>query len=270
MNDFQNKTLELFKCFVNICERLNLKWYMINGSALGAVKYGGFIPWDDDIDVGLPRKDYEIFLKEAQNLLPDNVFLQNYRTDKNFPHIFSKLRNSNTAFIEHSLKHLDINHGMYIDIFALDNFPDNPTEQEKLNRKKKYLVWKCVCNIKNNIGFKVTFRNFLLRLAGYGKNTEKTLKSLEGLISGFDDNCSCFCNHGDRMRKKQALPKEIYGNGLKIKFEDIEITIPEKYDKYLTHKYGNWREDPPEEAQKSHHIVDILDTEKSYTEYIKF
>ncbi|MBE6727639.1 MAG: LicD family protein [Ruminococcaceae bacterium] len=270
MNDTQNISLDLFRNFLEICNKLNLKWYMINGSALGAVKYGGFIPWDDDIDVGMPRKDYEIFLKEAQSLLPEHIFLQNYRTDKYFPHIFSKLRNSNTTFIERSIKHLNMNHGMYIDIFPLDNYPDDPETQKTFNRKKKVLVWKCVCNIKNNLSFKVKLRNCFVKLLGYGKRTHKSLAHLEKLISAFPENSKTFCNHGDRMRKKQCVSKEIYGNGCEMMFEGIKVNIPEKYDEYLTHKYGNWRADPPKEQQNSHHHTTICDPKKPYSEYIEF
>ena len=132
MNDVQNVVMDMFKEFIKICDTLNLKWYMINGSALGAVKYGGFIPWDDDLDVGLLRTDYEIFLEKAQDLLPKHIFLQNYRTDKNFPHIYSKLRNSNTTFIEPSIAKLDMNHGIFLDIFPLDYYPDNEETAKKL------------------------------------------------------------------------------------------------------------------------------------------
>lgn len=97
MNDLQKCELELLKYFIDICNKLNLRYYLVCGSALGAVKYGGFIPWDDDVDVALPRPDYEMFIKNAQRMLPSHVFLQNSMTDPQFPLIFSKLRNSNFA-----------------------------------------------------------------------------------------------------------------------------------------------------------------------------
>lgn len=117
MTPLQEKELALLKEFVAICDRLQLRYYLVCGSALGAVKYQGFIPWDDDVDVALPRKEYEIFLAEAPSMLPPQFFLQDYRSDPAFPAIFAKLRDSNTTFLEKSASRLNIHHGIYMDIF---------------------------------------------------------------------------------------------------------------------------------------------------------
>lgn len=77
MTELQEIEFGLLQQFLSICEQLNLTYYLVCGSALGAVKYGGFIPWDDDIDVALPRKDYEIFCRKAPQILPEWCFLQN-------------------------------------------------------------------------------------------------------------------------------------------------------------------------------------------------
>lgn len=102
MTDLQKKQLEMLRAVDKACEQLSLRYYLVCGSALGAVKYKGFIPWDDDLDIGMLRPDYEIFIENAQRLLPDNYFLQNYRTDPTFPQVFSKVRDSSTTFIEKS------------------------------------------------------------------------------------------------------------------------------------------------------------------------
>ena len=91
MNKLQEIEFEMLKEFVRICDELNLTYYLVCGSALGAVKYKGFIPWDDDLDVALPRPDYEIFCQKAQSMLPSHLFLQNYKTDANYPLFMSKI-----------------------------------------------------------------------------------------------------------------------------------------------------------------------------------
>ena len=132
MTPLQQRELELLRLFVRLCEQLQLRYYLVCGTALGSVKYEGFIPWDDDVDVAMPREDYEVFLEKAPSLLPEGIFLQNYRTDPAFPQIFSKLRNSNTTYIEKSAAALPINHGIFMDIFPLDGYPELPKERRRL------------------------------------------------------------------------------------------------------------------------------------------
>ena len=141
-NEIQKILLELLKIFVDICQEYDLQYFLVAGSALGAVKYQGFIPWDDDIDVAMPRADYEKFLQLAPEKLPQWCFMQNYKTDPAFPHVFTKLRNSNTTFIEKGMAKLPINPGMYIDIFQIDGYPENAKEIRQFEWKKKLLAWK--------------------------------------------------------------------------------------------------------------------------------
>ena len=132
MTDLQQVEFKLLQAVDIVCKQLNIKYYLICGSALGAVKYSGFIPWDDDLDIGMLRSDYEVFVEMAQELLPNSYFLQNYRTDPAFPQIFSKVRDSNTTYIEKSAAKLSINHGVYIDVFPLDGYPKTPFEIRRL------------------------------------------------------------------------------------------------------------------------------------------
>ena len=99
MNALQKRELELFQAFLQVCHQLKLPYFLVCGSALGAVKYQGFIPWDDDMDIAMLRPDYEVFLAQAPALLPGHIFLQNYKTDPAFPAIYSKLRLSGTLFL---------------------------------------------------------------------------------------------------------------------------------------------------------------------------
>ena len=128
MNALQKRVLELFQAFLQVCQQLDLSYFLVCGSALGAVKYQGFIPWDDDMDLAMLRPDYEVFLAKAQPLLPRHIFLQNYKTDPAFPAIYSKLRLSGTVFLEESAQHLPIHHGIFLDLFPLDGGTLPPAE----------------------------------------------------------------------------------------------------------------------------------------------
>jgi len=269
MNDLQKEVLSILCAFLKVCKELNLRYFVVNGSALGAVKYGGFIPWDDDVDVAMPRSDYEIFCAKAQELLPSHIFLQNYRTEKDFHLIYSKLRNSNTTFIEKSIAHLNINHGLYIDVFPLDGCPDDIKEKKALKRKLKLLSWKQFCALKGQREIKVILRNSFFRMLGYHRKTSYVLTQTEYLISGYGENTSNWCNYGDRQGKC-CVPRDYYGNGAEACFEGIAVTVPAKTDAYLTYKYGAWHLDPEESSKKTHHETVVCDLNTSYKEHLNF
>ena len=123
----QNAELDILKEFIEICRKINVRYYVIDGTLLGAVRHQGFIPWDDDIDIGMFREDYEKFVALAPQVLPECLFLQTYRTDEEYYRNSGKIRNSNTTMIETVVKDLRMNHGVFIDIFPLDNYPTNMT-----------------------------------------------------------------------------------------------------------------------------------------------
>lgn len=269
MNDLQKVELELLKVFIEICEKLNLNYFLVCGSALGAARHGGFIPWDDDMDVGMYRKDYNKFMELAPALLPEGIFLQNYKTDPQFPQVFAKLRNSNTTYIEKSMSHLHINHGIYIDIFPLDGYPDRPDEQKKLVYLKSLYVRQltCACSLPKTLKGKLSVSAF--RLLGYHKRTAKIAEKYESYISQYPvENSKIICNHGTWYKQRDFISAEFYGKGTDIICEGIKVRVPEKLEEYLTALYGDWRTPPPLEKQKGHHYYEICDVEKSYTYYI--
>ena len=268
MTELQKKTLDLLIPVIGICQKLELNYYLVCGSALGAVKYGGFIPWDDDMDVGLPRPDYQRFVQEAPAMLPEGYFLQNYRTDPAFPHVFSKLRDSNTTLIEHGVAHLDMNHGICIDIFPLDGYPSGKWPQKVFNLRKKLYSWMQYCALAKGPDKKVEFRNSIFRLMGYHKRTAKTLEKMERLYMRYSTETSeIWCNHGNWQRELEYAPRWHYGAGTEMTFEGLTVRVPEAYDAYLTQKYGDWRSDPPKEKQASHHSYLVCDVNRPYTEY---
>lgn len=122
IRDLQLAELEILKEFIRVCKELNLKYFLDSGTLLGCVRHGGFIPWDDDIDVSMPREDYEILLEKGQDILNKKYFLQTYKTEFEYTNTFAKIRNSETTFIESTVQNLNINHGVYIDIFPFDGY----------------------------------------------------------------------------------------------------------------------------------------------------
>ncbi len=270
MTDLQFVEFNLLKAFTEICDDLGLTYYMVCGSALGAVKYGGFIPWDDDVDVALPRADYEIFCEKAPELLPNGYFLQNHKTERLYPRIYSKLRDSNTTYIEKATKKIPINHGVFIDIFPLDGYPIDENAIRGLELKKKALKLNIECIFDVDYGFLRNTFFAVERFFGFHKNTYRFVEKLEKLISAYSTvNSKLWCNHGNWQGKLEYAPREQYGEGTFVSFEGLKVRVPEKYDDYLTQKYGDWRADLPKEEQVGHHYYEVCDLKRPYTEYIK-
>lgn len=267
MNQLQKIEFDLLRCFVDVCDALGLCYYLVCGSALGAVKYKGFIPWDDDIDVALPRPDYERFLKEAPSLMPEHVFLQNYKTDPSFPTIFSKLRDSRTTYIEKSVSLLPINHGVYIDVFPLDGYPESTLEGFFLELKKKmYRRLLSVAFLPNASWKKLVMAP--LRALGIHKKTLFFARSYETLVSRYPvDGSQVIANHGNWQGNLDYSPVEEFGEGVLADFEGIKVRIPSDYDTYLRRKYDDYWKDLPEEEQVGHHYFTVCDCDKPYTEY---
>lgn len=268
MNRLQSKILDIFKVFLSVCEKLDLKYYMFAGTAIGTLREEGFIPWDDDLDVAMPRDDYEIFIKEAQKYLPQNIFLQTYKTEKNFPRNFAKLRDSNTTFIESGMKDLKINHGVFLDIFPLDTYPELKELPKIFRIKEKFYKYATLCALDDKTSYKIRLRNKVFRFFGFHKRTDKSLQKFEKFVFELKGKPKYYTN-SLFINKETLFDIEWFADGVSATFEGLQVIVPAEYDKYLTNKYDNWRERPPLEQQKSHHLTTIIDLDKPYTEYIK-
>ena len=270
MNHLQQIEFEMLREFVRICDELNLTYFLVCGSALGAVKYKGFIPWDDDLDVALPRPDYEIFCREAQKMLPKHLFLQNHCTEKYYPLIFSKIRNNNTTFIEKSYATTNIHHGIYIDVFPLDGYPKDVCLQDKLEKEKRRYSLTRLCCLDVPRTWKTRLLVICQKLCGVHRKPVKFVSRLEKHIAQYPTkDATIWCNHGNWQGKLEYAARAQYGNGIWAEFEGLRVRIPEKYDEYLTQKYGDWRADLPESEKVGHHYHYICDTERSYKSFTK-
>ncbi|MBQ2944222.1 MAG: LicD family protein [Ruminococcus sp.] len=275
MNELQKKEFEILKLFIDVCNKLNLTYFLVCGSALGAVKYGGFIPWDDDIDVALMRPDYETFLREAPALLPEWLFVQNYRTEKNFPLLMTKLRDSRTTMIESDFADVLMNHGISIDVFSLDGYPNDSKEAIRFENKKKCFTRRQFARLNGKrmtwgLNVRTTLICLYYRLFGFAKETSRLMGEYDSFLASYSlQDSTLICNHGNWQGKLEYAPAEQYGIGTMASFEGLSVRIPADYDAYLRQKYGDYSKDPPKEKQVSHHSYKVIDVTRPYTEYIK-
>lgn len=264
--------LELLKNFIDVCDKLELEYFAVGGTLLGAIRHGGFIPWDDDIDIGMMRKDYEIFKKEAQRLLPNHIFVQCLETEKSCPFNFIKLRDSNTTFIESSISNLNINHGIYIDIFPYDEYPEDYCKQKRVDLKKIILTKSIsrIFNHNSNTEKKTPFSKLtdIISFVLY-PNIKNSLYKREKLYTEYNKSDSkLIINYNGAWGKREIAEKVWFKNLKIVPFEDVKLKIPVEYDLYLKKMYGDYMTFPPKEKQISHHYTKVIDVEKPYTYYI--
>lgn len=261
----QQIELEILRVFIEICEKLNLKYYALGGTLLGAVRHQGFIPWDDDIDVGMPRKDYDIFVQRAQEYLPKHLFLQTHMTDPESPFAFAKIRDSNTTYIQFHIRKQKMHHGIYIDIFPLDYYSDTYI-RKSFYRKKRWCRRRvgCVYDV-GKIGIKTHISQMLARILM--PTLQDAISKKENLYRSVPRG-DTYVNHEGAYGVKEIMPVAWYGEGINLVFEGLNVVVPREYDLWLTQVYGNYRELPPLEKRKTHHDVVVIDAEKPYTDYV--
>ena len=259
--------VEMLKEFITVCEKLGLKYYLAYGTLIGAVRHKGFIPWDDDIDVVMPRKDYEEFLKYGGELLPEHLFLQCIDTEPDYMMSFAKIRNSNTTFMQNSDRKFKINHGVFIDIIPLDFCPDNEKEFQKILSKKKrydfrinsYLDYGTTKNINTKI--KIAIYKLVYPSLKILKNKREKLYSKVSNSNKF----TIYCFSKPWLN---TAPIEWFGEGIELEFEGILVRAPKEYHKWNNKIYGDYMQLPPIEERVPHHYTGIIDLTKSYKEYI--
>ena len=268
MTELQQKLLDILKWFNEICEENNLRYYLLGGTMLGAQRHGGFIPWDDDIDVGMPRSDYNKLAEILAKRNDEKYVLETPETEeKDFYYPFSKLYDTTTTLIENTK--YKIKRGIYIDIFPIDGIGDSK-EESMQNFKKitaRYnLLLSRIGGIRKGRSFYKNIAVAAMRIVpNFIINNKKLLRQLvkECSKKSFDE-CRWIGNLVGAWRFKECMPKEYMGTPTKIMFEGLSVYGVENPDAYLTSIYGDWRKLPPKEKQVTHHDFITIDLKKSY------
>ncbi|HFI0234127.1 TPA: phosphorylcholine transferase LicD, partial [Streptococcus suis] len=253
--------LEIVKSVIEVFEKYDLKYFMLGGTMLGAIRHRGFIPWDDDIDLGMPRKDYETFLEIAEKELPDYLQVVNYKNTPSYQYYITRIQDKNVKVIEERIGNDSKFTYASIDIFPIDGTPNN-----KLLRKLYFfrvLSHRALMSLyyKDSIDRKRKRRTiekaflWIMEKIPFEKIIDpyKEKEKIDKLLSSQDvDNSKYIGNIMGAYRTREIVPKEWYGNGTKYKFEDIELVGFDKYHEYLTYTYGDYMELPPVESRKTH------------------
>ena len=269
MNKQQEMLTEMLSWFHDTCEKYNLRYYIIAGTMLGAVRHGGFIPWDDDIDVGMPRSDYEKLKEISKSLNDGNRYVFEYPGKENpkYPYLIAKIYDTQTTLIEKQRK--PIKRGIYIDIFPLDGI-GNDIEEAKKNYKPFYKAFTLYLTITAPFLKRRTFAKnaavFVGRIISplFVRRIKLETK-IERLCKRYDfDNSKLVSNLLGGSAMKGIVPREYFGTPTLVKFEGLDVYGLEDPHSYLSSMYGGYMKLPPVEKQVSLHDSIECDLEKPY------
>lgn len=254
--------LAMLQTFANFCDKHQLTYYISGGTFLGAVRHQGFIPWDDDIDVAMPRADYEKFLR-LYHEAPEKYKLENFRFSKNYIIYSSRLVDESIKIKSYSTATPQIS-GAWIDIFPLDGLPNNPIvrrlHQLRLNYLKLLYKLSCFDQAVNIVNRKKSFKERLAVTLGkhinFSKflNTRKRLEKLDRALKKYSTPKSkVYMNYMGAYNYRSIMNiKEIYSDGAKYRFENSTFTAPKNYHVYLTQIYGDYLTPPPKGSRNQH------------------
>ena len=264
MNDFQKKLVEMFKWLVNFLEKHGLTYYVIAGTMLGAVRHEGIIPWDDDIDIAMPRHDYQKLLQLLKEPIGQYVVESCEGEAKDFIYAYAKFYDMNTTMTEFARK--NVTRGVFVDIFPLDGLGNTQSESEKnykaIDRMNMLLAMKISTYRKDRKWWK----NCAVFLGGFLPiNVKKFTRKINVKCAKrrYED-CEFVAHSLSTYRFKEIMPKEVYGKPTRYTFEGFEVYGPEKADEYLTRIYGDWRKLPPEEKRRTAHDFEGVDLNVGY------
>lgn len=266
MTAHQELLFEMLIDFDAVCAKHNIRYQLFAGTALGAVRHQGFIPWDDDVDVILLRSEYERFFREAAADFDPNVYYVQQEHSAHWPMQFSKLRRNNTTCIEkYHPKDPLVHQGVYIDIFPCDNLSEKPVVQKLQFAASKVVIAKALYarGYETDSVAKKIFMQ-LCRIISR-KKAERLCMQMKDSET---EMLHTFLAAG-KQYSKNVLPRKWLENSILVPFEDGMFPISAYYDELLTKLYGDWRQIPPEDERKCKEHVAILDLEHNYTDYLE-
>ena len=266
LSKVQSMIMDVFDYIYQYLKKQNIEYYMLGGTLLGAVRHKGFIPWDDDIDIGIPRGQYEKFLEEISSELPDYLKVQTYQNTESHHYYFARIVDA-----RHSLKRMgsleERNENIWVDVFPLDGMP-NQVILRKLHMM--HLLWvrglyHISCFEKVNLkrpnrplSERIVIK--FVQITGFGRNTDtrKKLDQLDALLKKYPyEDSDYVVNFMGQYKFKEMFPKNYYGKGKTYPFEHYILSGPENYDAVLTQMYGDYMT-PPKDSDKNAHAA-VLD-----------
>lgn len=263
--EIQKYLLGILLALDKVCREHNLRYYLVAGTMLGAVRHKGFIPWDDDADVAMPRKDYEELLAHADEWLPQRYELVSYQQDPMYPYSFARLQDAETTYILR--RHFDFVGGLPIDVFPLDGMTPGKIGQRwhffRNSIAKKILYFSTVDPYKHGHGFKSLLPLLMHKIVSQPRAHRRVAR----IQSEYDyDKYPLVVDH-DFKPSRGIHPKATYGIPTPIEFEGHQLLTAQYTDDYLRRCYGDYMT-PPNKDEYPPQNFRLLDLHKPYREYL--
>ncbi len=266
LNELQQAGLNILKVFITICKKYELTYYIYGGSLLGAIRHKGFIPWDDDVDIAMPRKDFEKF-KEIQNELPDYMYLD---TVDRKGHCWTPARIMDTRMVlETGFAVNRANMNVWMDILIIDGVPSPKTLKFKLF-SFLYLTARLIykfSNFSNEVDLQRKrnwYETFFVKFA-LVTHIEKIIpqvlagRFLDWVSRRYDmDKCEYCATLSGALKMDETQPKYWFGTGRPLQFEDITINAMTESEKFLVKIYGEDYMTPPPPEKRNQHNIKII------------
>lgn len=253
--------LEIANEIKRVCVENNIKYFLESGTLLGAVRHGGFIPWDDDMDIGMMREEYEKFLKIAPEKLSSKFILQTWKNERDYSLTFAKVRKLDTIFLEYEFKYSSMHNGIWVDIFPYDSVPEKKILLN-LNQFERHIYCAAMsmkCNIKpwKLLGSK--WKSFKHELKHIPLIPIVKLYSKEKLINKYECVMKRYNNLNTQNISspsgKWIVPRKCGEELSEMMFEGIMFSVPADSDLYLKSVYGDYMTLPPKDKQVSNHNI---------------
>lgn len=256
----QETELEILKAFASFCDEHDLEWFIDSGTVLGALRHGGFIPWDDDIDVGMLRDDYDRFLKLASQSFVEGYSVHTPDNTDGFAGMFAKVYKDGTLFETRETRDAGLKQGIFIDIFPYD--PLSSDEREQGSQRSGARFWQSISYLYHSGTIVVPHKGILGRIERLAcmvaHPVVHALFSPDAIKRKFDSSVQMYgASPSDVMLPFAwpnigGIPRDVLVPPVMVSFEDSVFPAPSKTERYLELMYGDWRQLPATEDRRTH------------------
>lgn len=255
VKEMQRHLLPILKEADRAIRAHGLRYFLEGGTLLGAVRHGGFIPWDDDVDISMPRPDYEKFLRHANEWLPPHYRLRSHLQDPDYPFHYAKIEDIRTTIVEGPTR--PFKGGVFVDVFPIDGIPADPKLRERLYRRFRRLsMLRHFIHrdpYKHGHGPRSWWPLLLRKL--YSRRKVAEMINANNATAPFDecDTVGCY----SMMNRTYLDRREGYGDGTPIMFEGLELMGMRDNEAFLRKQYGDWQQLPPEDKRVNHCFLHV-------------